>query len=44
MTAARPNEPNFSRSGVYGDTRLASKEKSELLVLAMLNDLLVSLS
>jgi creatinine amidohydrolase/Fe(II)-dependent formamide hydrolase-like protein len=39
-----PNEPNYTPSGVYGDPRLASKEKGELLVQAMLNDLQVLLS
>jgi len=35
-----PAHPNYSPSGVYGDPRLASKEKGELLIKAMLDDVL----
>ena len=41
LNRSRLNEPNYSPNGVYGDPRLASKEKGELFVQAMLNDLLV---
>lgn len=35
-----PTHPNYTPSGVYGDPTLASKEKGELLIRAMLDDLL----
>lgn len=35
-----PDAPNYSPSGVYGDPRLASREKGEILLRAMLADLL----
>jgi creatinine amidohydrolase len=38
-----PTAPNYSPSGVYGDPRLASKEKGEVLLRAMLDDLLALL-
>ncbi|MHA2251690.1 MAG: creatininase family protein [Candidatus Kariarchaeaceae archaeon] len=34
-----PNHPNFSPSGVYGDPRLATKEKGVMLLEAMLDDI-----
>ncbi|MBA2411033.1 MAG: creatininase family protein [Gammaproteobacteria bacterium] len=38
-----PDAPNYSPSGVYGDPQLASREKGEILVQAMLEDLLMLL-
>jgi len=35
-----PAHPNYSPDGVYGDPRLASKQKGKLLVRAMLDDVL----
>ncbi|MEN8107742.1 MAG: creatininase family protein [Pseudomonadota bacterium] len=40
LNRTNPADPNYSPSGVYGDPRLASKEKGELLIRAMLDDLL----
>ncbi len=34
-----PDRPNYSPSGVYGDARLASREKGEALLEAMLQDI-----
>ena len=40
----QPVQPNYSPSGVYGDARLATLEKGEVLVAAMLKDVLQALS
>jgi creatinine amidohydrolase len=40
MNRTNPHGPNYSPSGVYGDPRLASKEKGEALLKAMIDDLL----
>lgn len=40
LSRTDPAHPNYSASGVYGDPRLASREKGELLSRAMLDDLM----
>ena len=40
---ADPGSPNYSPSGIYGDPTLASRQKGERLVQAMLQDLLAML-
>lgn len=40
----RPGQPNYSPGGGYGDPRLATKEKGQLIVQAMLDDLLALLA
>ena len=39
----QPMKPNYSPSGVYGDARLATPEKGEVLIAAMLKDVLQAL-
>lgn len=41
--SADPDSPNYSPTGVYGDPTLASREKGERLLQAMLQDLLALL-
>lgn len=43
LSRTDPAHPNYSPSGVYGDPRLASREKGELLAQAILDDLMVYL-
>jgi len=40
LTPSAPNSPNYSRSGSYGDPTLATRAKGELLLAAMLDDLI----
>ena len=40
LNRTQPDQPNYSPSGVYGDARLATVEKGEKLVTAMLKDVL----
>ena len=40
----QPSQPNYSPSGVYGDARLATVDKGEVLIDAILKDVLQALS
>ena len=44
LNHTRQDQPNYSPSGVYGDARLATVEKGEMLLAAMLKDILQALS
>jgi creatinine amidohydrolase len=39
LTASDPSSPNYSRSGSYGDPKLATRAKGEVLLAAVLEDL-----
>jgi creatinine amidohydrolase len=39
LTPSDTSSPNYSRSGSYGDPTLASRAKGEVLLTAMLDDL-----
>ena len=43
LNRTRQDQPNFSPSGVYGDAKIATIEKGEILIAAMLKDILHSL-
>ncbi len=43
LNRTRLDQPNYSPSGVYGDARFASVEKGEMLIDAMLKDVLQTL-
>jgi len=43
LNRTHKDQPNYSPSGVYGDARLASKEKGKLLIEAILEDVLEDL-
>jgi creatinine amidohydrolase len=40
LTPSQPKSPNYSRSGSYGDPTLATREKGEILLAAMMEDLI----
>jgi creatinine amidohydrolase len=40
LTPSDPSSPNYSRSGSYGDPTLATRAKGEILLAAMVDDLL----
>jgi creatinine amidohydrolase len=39
-----PNQPNYAPDGVYGDPTLATREKGEALLEAMMTDLVLVLT